>query len=79
VTKNHTWVLEVFPGNKKPICCKWVYKVNYKADGTLDKHKARLVTKSFAQKEEIDCEEAFSPTTKIGTIQLALTMAVQFG
>ena len=34
----------------KPIGCKWVYKNKYKANGSLDKHKARLVEKSFAQK-----------------------------
>eukprot|EP00253_Pinus_taeda_P019794 PITA_19794 len=41
--KNHTWALSDLPAGKKPISCKWVYKMKYKADGTLDKYKARLV------------------------------------
>eukprot|EP00253_Pinus_taeda_P032341 PITA_32341 len=41
--KNHMWTLSDLPTGKKPISCKWVYKVKYKADGTLDKYKARLV------------------------------------
>eukprot|EP00253_Pinus_taeda_P033527 PITA_33527 len=41
--KNHTWTLFDLPTGKKSISCKWVYKVKYKADGTLDKYKACLV------------------------------------
>eukprot|EP00253_Pinus_taeda_P016902 PITA_16902 len=43
--KNDTWKLVDPPSRTKPIGCKWVYKNKYKADGSLDKHKARLVTK----------------------------------
>jgi hypothetical protein len=45
--KNQTWDLTALPSGKKPIGCKWVYKVKYKADGTLDKYKAQLVAKGF--------------------------------
>lgn len=30
--KNNTWVLSDLPPGKKPIGCKWVFKVKYKAD-----------------------------------------------
>ncbi len=49
--KNNTWMLSDLPPGKKPIGCKWVYKVKYKADGTPDKYKARLVSKQFSQRE----------------------------
>eukprot|EP00253_Pinus_taeda_P009126 PITA_09126 len=52
--KNHTWTLSDLPEGKKPISCKWVYKVKYKADGTLDKYKAHLVARGFSQKEGIE-------------------------
>ena len=48
--KNGTWKLVDSPYGTKPIGCKWVYKNKYKSDGSLDKHKPRLVTKGFAQK-----------------------------
>ena len=63
----------------KPIGCKWVYKNKYKADGSLDKHKARLVAKGFAQKEGIDYEETFAPTSKWTTIRTLFTLAAQNG
>ena len=46
--KNHTWTLSDLLVGKTPISCKWVYKVKYKADGTLDKYKARLVARGFS-------------------------------
>eukprot|EP00253_Pinus_taeda_P010177 PITA_10177 len=43
--KNDTWKLVDPPLGTKPIGCKWVYKNKYKANGSLDKHKARLMAK----------------------------------
>eukprot|EP00253_Pinus_taeda_P014834 PITA_14834 len=76
--KNHTWILSDLSEGKKPISCKWLYKVKYKADGTLDKYKARLVARGFSQKEGIDYEETFAPTAKMSTIRLVLALAAQF-
>ena len=76
--KNHTWTLSDIPTGKKPISCKWVYKVKYKANGTLDKYKARLVARGFSQKEGINYEETFAPTAKMSTIRLVLSLAAQF-
>eukprot|EP00253_Pinus_taeda_P016478 PITA_16478 len=43
--KNGTWKLVDPPLGTKPIGCKWVYKNKYKADGSLDKQRGRLVAK----------------------------------
>jgi hypothetical protein len=77
--KNQTWDLTALPSGKKRIGCKWVYKVKYKANGTLDKYKERLVVKGFSQQEGIDYEETFAPTTKMSAIRLVLAMATQQG
>ena len=42
---NKTWSLTSLPPHKKAIRCKWVYRVKYKADGTMERYKARLVAK----------------------------------
>jgi len=75
--KNDTWKPVDPPLGTKPIGCKWVYKNKYKANGSLDKHKARLVAKGFAQKEGVDYEETFSPTTKWATIWTLFALAAQ--
>ena len=77
--KNNTWVLSDLPPEKKLIDYNWVNKIKYKSGGTLDKYKARLVVKGFSQRQGIDYEETFAPTTKMSTIRLVLAMASQFG
>eukprot|EP00253_Pinus_taeda_P020821 PITA_20821 len=47
--KNGTWKLVDPPLETKPIGCKWIYKNKYKVDGSLDKHKGRLVAKGNSE------------------------------
>jgi hypothetical protein len=75
---NRTWSLCPRPSYKKVVCNKWVFKLKQKADGTIDKYKARLVTKGFDQEEGVDFHETFSPVTKRATIWLVLALATHF-
>ena len=61
------------------IDCKWVYKVKRKADGTIDRYKARQVAKGFRQRYGIDYEDTFSSVVKIATVRLVLSLAVSRG
>lgn len=77
--RNKTWVVTDLPSNRKPIGCKWVYKIKYKANGEVERYKARLVAKGFNQREGIDFEETFSPVAKMVTIRLVITLVVNSG
>ena len=46
--KNGTWRLVNPPIGTKVIGCKWIYNNKYKVDGSLDKHKVRLLEKGYA-------------------------------
>lgn len=46
-----------------------------KPDGSINKYKARLVTKGFNQKFGCDYSETFAPVVKPVTVRIILTLA----
>jgi hypothetical protein len=45
--RNKTWTLVPPTSGRNVIDCKWVFKLKYNADGSVDRHNARLVAKGF--------------------------------
>ena len=66
--KNETWELVDRPPGKKPVGCRWVYIVKYKADGTIERFKARLIAKGYTQTYGIDYTYTFALVAKINTV-----------
>ena len=54
IEKNQTWELVDRPEHKKAIGVKWVYMTKLNPDGSVNKHKARLVVKGYAQMFGVD-------------------------
>ncbi|PHT93854.1 hypothetical protein T459_01736 [Capsicum annuum] len=50
-----------------------------KADGTIDKYKARLVVKGFKQKEGLDYFNTYLPVTRITSIRMLISLAAVYG
>ena len=73
--KSHTWDLVDLPPDKSIISCKWVYKIKTKSDGSIERYKARLIAKEYAQEYGIDYEETFTLVTRITSVRSLLTIA----
>lgn len=76
--KNNTWVLVPYSSIMNLVTNKWVFRVKYKADGFVERHKARLVVRGFQQTTGLDYFETFSPVIKPATIRVVFTLAVSF-
>jgi len=67
------------PGHKTTIGVKWVYRTKFNLDGSVNKYKARLVVKGYAQMFEVDFYETFAPVARLDTVRLLLALAAQKG
>ena len=76
ITKG-TWRLANLPLGRVPMTCKWVFKVKYHSNGTINKFKARLVARGFSQIENIDFHETFAPTLRFESLRLFFVYAAK--
>ncbi|KAL0423551.1 UNVERIFIED_CONTAM: Retrovirus-related Pol polyprotein from transposon RE1 [Sesamum radiatum] len=76
IKRNGTWELVDLPeGSKKGV--KWIYKTKYDENGEVNKYKARLVVKGYAQEYGIYYNEVFAPVARMETIHLVLALAAK--
>ena len=54
-----------------------MFKTKFAPDGSIQKHKARLVAKFYAQQQGIDFEETFSLVAGFKTIRTILALTVE--
>ena len=73
------WELVNRPEDRKIIGVKWVFGTKLNADGSINKHKARLAVKGYSQIFRIDYSDAFAPVVRLDTIRLVLEIAAQKG
>ena len=72
--KNDTWVLMDKPLHKNVIGVKWVYRTKQNANGSINKYKAILVVKGYAQVFGVDFSKTFTLVTRVDTIRLLLAL-----
>ncbi|SRR6266851_3642416 len=78
-----TWkdldVYDIVPQLKghKVIGSKWVFRIKQGPDGSIQKHKARIVTQGFTQVEGINFDQTFAPVAKFSSLQTVFTLTTK--
>jgi hypothetical protein len=79
IMSNATWEVVEHPHGCKPIVSKWVFKKKLRPDSNIERYKARLVIKSYLEKEGEDFFDTYSPVARLTTIRVLLSLAVSHG
>ena len=79
LVKWQTWVLVPRLANTNVTTCRWVFILKYNPDGTIHRHKARLVARGFSHTYGIDYKETFSPMVRLNSVRVILSLAVNQG
>jgi hypothetical protein len=70
-----SWTTVPKPPGKNIVGSKWVFCIKRKANGTIEKYKARLVARRFTQRLGIDYFDTFSPMVRLASFRATLAMA----
>jgi len=73
---NQTWDLVPCPPGGNVVTSKWIWTHKRRADGTLDRYKARWVLRGFTQCPGVNYDETFSSVVKPATVRTVLSLAL---
>ena len=70
---NQTCDLVPRPSGGNVVIGKWIWTHKRRADGTLERYKARWVLRDFTQRPSVDYDETFCPVVKPATVRTVLS------
>ncbi|GJY14156.1 retrovirus-related pol polyprotein from transposon TNT 1-94 [Tanacetum coccineum] len=75
LVSNNTWELSDLPLGSKAIGCRWVFRIKYHTDGSIQTFKARLVIQGFSQRQRVDYFDTYAPVARITSIRVLFALA----
>lgn len=66
------------PKDEKVIKCRTVLRNKFGAGGNLERRKARVVAKGYAQQPGVHFSETFAPVARLSSLRLLIALAVKF-
>ncbi|KAG7196524.1 hypothetical protein KM043_018550 [Ampulex compressa] len=76
--QNNTFDIVTRPKNKRVIKCRTVLRNKYKAGGSLDRRKERIVARGFSQRPGIDFYEIIAPVARFRSFRLLTALDTRF-
>jgi hypothetical protein len=74
-----TWKTDLCPPGKNIVGAKWVFKLKRKANGSINKYKARLVARGFTQIYGVDYYDTFSLVARLASFRVLMALVARFG
>lgn len=75
IEKCGTWKLTQLPERNKSVDVKQIFKVKLSLEGTIVKHKARIMAMGFLQRQGMVYFELFTPVERYETVRLVMALA----
>ncbi len=75
---NGTFILVPLPKGSNAVGARWLYKIKQRADGTVERYKARWVAKGYSQQFGIDYDETFAPVVRLENLRFLLALATMY-
>ena len=79
IMRNDVWEVVPRPKGKSIVTSRWIYKVKYATDGSIEKHRARFVARGVSQIEAVDYDETFAPVARYTSIRTIKAIVVEMG
>jgi hypothetical protein len=79
IEKNKTWKLVDIPQDKEIISVKWIYKIKYNENCSIQRNKTMLVAKGYSQQLGVDFHETFAPVARLETMRALISLESQNG
>jgi len=79
IIKNDTWQIVDRPEDAEVIGSRMVLRNKVNPDGTINRRKARVVAKGFAQRPGIHFNQTFAPVARMSSIRMLVALALQYG